>query len=65
MNTRQEILEHLKEMLKMEGEAFRMYSELASHVNSAALKNFFLSIAEEEKNHSKLVGELMAICGEG
>ncbi|NIO23119.1 MAG: hypothetical protein GTN38_03790 [Candidatus Aenigmarchaeota archaeon] len=65
MNTRQEIHEHLKEMLNKEGEAFRMYTELASEVNNAALKNFFLRIAEEEKYHEKLVGELMAICGEG
>ena len=65
MNTKEEILQHLKEMLNMENEAFRMYTELASQVNSAALKNFFLSIAEEEEGHAKIVSELIKICGEG
>lgn len=62
MNTKEEVLSHLKEMLKMESEAFRMYSELASQTNSTALKNFFLSIAEEEQGHAKIVGDLITIC---
>ncbi|NIO21320.1 MAG: DUF892 family protein [Candidatus Aenigmarchaeota archaeon] len=65
MNTREEILSHLKEMLKMENQAYNMYSDLASSVDAPALKNFFLEIAEEEKNHAKIVSELIKVCGEG
>jgi rubrerythrin len=65
MNTKEEILSHLKEMLKMESHAHNMYSELASSVENPALKNFLLEIAEEESVHAKIVGDLMKLIGEG
>jgi|GEM_PF-2117422 len=63
MNTRQEILDHLKEMLKMESQAHNMYSDLASSVEAPALKNFLFEIAEEEKHHAKIVSGLLTILG--
>ena len=65
MNTKDEILSHLKEMLRMEGEANRMYSDLASSLETPALKTFLSEIAEEEKGHAKIVGDLIRLIGEG
>jgi rubrerythrin len=63
MNTKDEILSHLREMLKMENQAHNMYSDLASSVEAPALKNFLLEIAEEEKGHGKIVGDLINLIG--
>lgn len=65
MNTKEEILSHLKQMLKMEVKANRMYSDLASSIKAPALKNFLLEIAEEEKHHAKIVGDLIELMREG
>jgi rubrerythrin len=55
------MLEHLKEILRMEGEAGGIYTELAKSVQNASLKSFFTSLAEEEKHHAKLVSEMIML----
>jgi rubrerythrin len=63
MNTKDEILSHLKEMLKMENQAHNMYSDLASSVKAPALKNFLLEIAKEESTHAEIVDGLIKLIG--
>lgn len=58
-NVKQEILEHLKDVLQMEGSASGMYTELASSVDNYSLKSFFHDLAKEEQGHAKLVSELL------
>lgn len=61
MNTKEEILEHLKDMLKMEGTALGMYAEIAGSVNNAALKSFFTDFYKEEEQHAKIVSEMISL----
>ena len=61
MNTKLELLEHLKEILKMEGEALGAYTELAKSVQNASLKSFFTGLAEEEKHHAEMVSDLITL----
>ena len=58
-NIKLELLEHLKEILKMEGAAGGAYMELAKSVENAQLKSFFMALAEEEEYHAKLVNEMI------
>lgn len=60
-NTKLEMLEHLKEILKMEGAAGGAYTELVKSVQNSSLKSFFTSLAEEEKYHSKIVNDLITL----
>jgi rubrerythrin len=60
-NTKLEILEHLKEILKMEEKAEGAYTELARSVESAQLKSFFMYLAEEEKHHAKIVRDMILL----
>ncbi len=61
MNTKEEILSHLQEMLKMEGEAQRMYLEIVNSLENPSLKSFFQDIANEEKEHAEIVGNLISL----
>jgi rubrerythrin len=58
---KRELLEHLEEILKMEGKAGGAYTELAEGVNSPQLKSFLRDLAEEEKGHAKLVRGMMSL----
>lgn len=60
-NVKQEMLDHLKEILQMEGSASGMYTELASAVESYQLKSFFQDLAKEEQSHAKLVSDLIML----
>jgi len=61
MNTKEELLEHLREILKAEGRALGMYVELARSVSSAQLKAFFTDLSKEEEHHAKIVREMIAL----
>ena len=61
MNTKEEILSHLQEILRKEGEALRMYMEIVNSVGSPALKSFFMEIANEEKQHAETVRNLISV----
>lgn len=65
MNTEEEILSHLQEMLKMEGDAERMYLEIVNSLRNPALESFFTEIANEEKHHAEMVRNLISIINEG
>lgn len=60
-NVKQEILEHLKDVLQMEGSASGMYTDLASSVDNSQLKSFFQDLAKEEQSHAKLVSDLIML----
>jgi len=59
MNTKEEIIAHLREIMEMEGKAERGYEEIISSLKSEALRIFFKDLAREEEMHGKLVRELM------
>ena len=61
MNTKLEILEHLKEILKMEGTAGSMYAEISTSVQNPALISFFKELAEEEKHHAEIVRNMISL----
>jgi rubrerythrin len=65
MNTREEILEHLKEMLGKEVTALDMYEEISRSLENEQLKTFFSDFAKEEEKHVELVKELIALVKEG
>ncbi|MFH1237130.1 MAG: DUF892 family protein [Candidatus Aenigmatarchaeota archaeon] len=60
-NVKQEMLEHLKEILQMEGSAGGMYTELAAAVDNSQLKSFFQDLAKEEQEHARLVSDLIML----
>ena len=60
-NTKEEMLQHLKDMLKAERAAGGAYIELANSVQNSQLKSFFMNLAEEEKHHAKIVSELILL----
>jgi len=45
--------------LKMETDAVKFYTEAAEKVSHPVGKKMFLSIAEDEKNHIKMIGEVL------
>lgn len=61
MNTRQELLGHLREMLEMEGFAGRAYTEIAEQVQSPKMRDFFRKMADEEKGHAEIVKEMIGL----
>ena len=61
MNTKLELLDHLKEILEMEGAAGGAYTELAKSIENAQLKSFFTTLAEEEKHHAEIVNEMIML----
>ncbi len=65
MNIKEEMLSHLQEMLRMEGEAERMYMEIVNSLGNPALKSFFTEIADEEKHHAEIVRNLISLIEEG
>ncbi|MBN2102247.1 MAG: DUF892 family protein [Candidatus Aenigmarchaeota archaeon] len=64
MNIKEELISRLKELLAMEGKASAMYSEMMSSLSSDALKDFFQSLQEEEKDHAKIVSDMIKILEE-
>lgn len=65
MNTKEEILKHLKEILEMEEKAERGYKEIISSIESEPLKLFFRELAGEEETHGRLVRELIETIEKG
>ena len=60
-NTKQEILDHLREMLEMEGRALGMYVEMARAVRDSNLKAFFVDMSKEEKRHAEMVSDMIML----
>ncbi len=61
MNTKEEVLGHLKEILEAEGSALDAYAEIAGSLKSEALKSFFMELSKEEASHAKIVKEMIAL----
>jgi rubrerythrin len=61
MNIKEELITRLQEVLSMEGVASAMYTQMENDLESDAMKAFFRSIAEEEKEHARIVNSLIEI----
>jgi rubrerythrin len=61
MNTKEEILFRLRELLAAEGSALQMYTELMASLKNEQMKAFFRDIANEEKQHADIVRSLISL----
>jgi rubrerythrin len=61
MNTKQEILDRLKEVLETERLAAQKYDEMTNGLGNSKMKRFFKVMRTEEERHERIVEELMDI----
>ncbi len=59
MNTKEEIIRRLEELLESENQAASMDNEIAEGLTSEKLKSFFEKLRGEEKNHAEIVKGLI------
>jgi rubrerythrin len=59
MNTKQEILDRLKEVLEAERLAAKKYDEMVNDIGNSKMKRFFKIMRTEEERHERIVEELM------
>lgn len=62
-NIKAELMEHLNEILQMEGSASGMYTHIAASVSNSQMKSFFQDLAKEEQEHARLVSEMIMLLG--
>lgn len=61
MNIREELSNRLKEIAVMEGKADAMYTDLIKELKTESIKTLFDNMSKEEKEHTKVIREILEI----